>query len=168
MKAIKITLICMGIVVGCIAGSLVLYKALYSQEIAKPFEVNSSDLEQNVLIATQGSDFKNALVSGITKELEEQPIYINVVDVSALPKIKEDEWNALVLINTCESSKLQKHVKDYIARAKKLEKVVLLITSGSGNWKPDNLSIDSITSASKMENVNSFVSEILGHLNALM
>jgi hypothetical protein len=121
-----------------------------------------------VLIASQGSGFKDVLVSGIIENLEKKPIYIKVVDVSALAEIKGDEWNALVLINTCQSSSLQPDVKDYLSRTKKPEHVVLLTTSGSGNWKPEKSPVDSISSASKKENIGLLVAEILKRLNQIL
>ena len=168
MKVVKIGLIVIGSIVGLLIIAAVGYRFLFSQGIAESFEVNSPELTIKVLIASQGSGFKDALVSGIIEDLEKKPIYMNVVDVSALPEIKEDEWNALVVINTCQSGILQPDVKDYLTRIKKPENVVLLTTSGSGNWKPEESPVDSISTASKKKNIGPLVAEILERVEMIL
>ena len=41
------------------------YLVRYSMAPAKPFEVNRTDVREHVLIATQGSAFKDAVVQGV-------------------------------------------------------------------------------------------------------
>jgi hypothetical protein len=43
------------------------YRDTYSQEVAESFEVNSPELETKVLIATQGSEFKEALLMRVNR-----------------------------------------------------------------------------------------------------
>ncbi len=168
MKTVKIGLIVVGSIIGLLIIAAVGYKLLFSQGVAESFEVNNSDLTTKVLIATQGSGFKDALVSGIIEDLKKKAIYMKVVDVSALPEIKENEWNALVLINTCQSGSLQADVKKYLSQTRKPDHVVLLTTSGSGNWKPEKSPVDSISSASKKKNVGPLLAEILKRVKTIL
>jgi len=168
MKIVKIVLIGIVALVVFIFIALSAYKILYSQKVAESFEINRPDLKDKVLIATQGSEFKNALVAGIVENLKQKPLYIKVVDVSALREIKEEEWKAVVLINTCEASRLQSDVQQYLTRAKKLTHTIFLTTSGSGDWKPTNSPIDTITTASRKKHVNSLVAQILGKLDGIL
>jgi hypothetical protein len=167
-KATKIGLIVVGSIVGVLIIAAVGYRLIFSQGVAESFEVNSSDLDTKVLIATQESDFKDALVSGIIEDLEKKPTYIKVVDVTTLSDVKEDEWNVVMLISTCQSSKLQADTTAYLDQAQDLDKTILLITSGSGTWKPENAPIDSISSASRKVNVDSLVVNILNRLNTIL
>ena len=84
-------------------GFLVLYKIRYSMDVARSFEVNDPRLAQRVLIATQGSDFKDAVVQGIVKKLQSRPVYVKVIDVSALPAMEDSTWNAMIIIHTWEN-----------------------------------------------------------------
>lgn len=168
MKVLKIVLIGIGCVIVLIGIALGAYKLLYSQGVAESFEVNSPELKQKVLIATQGSTFKDTLVAGLTEHLEQKPVYIKGVDVSALPEVNEDGWNAVVLIHACESGKLQPDVEKYLGRAKNLNKVVLLTTSGSGTWKTEDFNIDTITTASKKDRVSSLVTDVLTRLDGIL
>jgi hypothetical protein len=136
-KGIKITLIVAGVLVGLCGIVAIGYRVMFTQGVATSFEVNTPDLETKVLIATQGSNFKDGLVSGITEELKIQPVYMKVIDVTALPDIKEEQWNAVVVLSTCQSGALQAQTMTYLRQAKALEKHVVLITSGAGDWKPE-------------------------------
>ena len=168
MKIVKIGAIAVGALLLLALIGAVGYKLIYSQGIAEAFEVNSPELETRVLIATQGSAFKNALVAKVAEELGKKAVYIQVVDVTALPKTKVEGWSALVVINTCESGKMQKDAQNYLTQVKAREKVVLLTTSGSGTWTPEEFAIDSISSASKKESVQSLAAEILKRLELIL
>ena len=107
-------------------------------------------------------------MSDLTEHLGKKPVYIKGVDVSALPEINEDKWNAMVLIHACESRKLQPDVEKYLARAKTLNKVVLVTTSGGGTWKTEDFHIDTITTASKKAQVKPLAAKILKRLDGIL
>ena len=142
------------------------YKFHYSMDIAKSFEVNTPELEHKVLIATQGSKFKDALVAGVVEQLKQGQTYIKVIDVSGLPQVNEAQWNAVVIMHTWEASKPQADAKAYLERVKDLTKVIVLTTSGNGNSKMEG--INAITSASEMSNVPSLVLDIKERIDAIL
>jgi len=164
MKVLKIILIVIGSIIVLLLVTFGIYLLLNIQGEADSFEVGSPELEQKVLITSQGSDFKNALVDSLTTHLKEKPLYVKVVDVSVLGEINEDEWDALVLIHTTQQYKLQPNVKEYPDRAKDLSKVILVTTSGSGEWKTEDYEVDIFTSASKMDELGLLVDNILAYL----
>lgn len=168
MKALKIGIL---VVAGLlVAGALAawIYRDVYSQKVAESFDINSPELDTRVLIATQGSSFKNALVSRITEVLGKKSVYINVIDVSALPEINEDDWQALVLITACQSDEMPAEVNAYLANTRALDRLVLLVTSGSGKWRPEGVRLDSISSASTKAQVGPLATEILRRLETLL
>jgi len=69
-------------------------------DVAESFEVNTPKSEIRVLIATQGSEFKDAVVAGVVDHLKRKGAYIKVIDVSALPQVNENKWNAVVVLHT--------------------------------------------------------------------
>jgi len=168
LKTLKITLIVISSIVVVLLVAFGIYLLMNRQGVIEPFEVNSPALGQKVLIASQGSDFKNAVVESLTQYLREKPVYVNVIDVTALAKVVEDEWDAVVLIHTTERWKLQPDVKAYLDRSEDLSKVVLLTTSGSGKWKTKDFKVDVITSASKMSEINSVLKKIISRLNVIL
>jgi hypothetical protein len=168
MKALKIGIL---IVVGLVViGALVArgYRDFYSQKVAESFDVNSPELDTRVLIVTQGSSFKNALVSRITEELGKKSIYVNVIDVSALPEINEDDWHALVLITACQSDEMPAEVNAYLASTCASDRLTLLVTSGFGKWQPEGVRLDSISSASKKSQVEPLATEILTRVERIL
>jgi hypothetical protein len=168
MKIVKIGLVVVVSLVMLAAIGLAGYKLIYSQGIAEAFEMNSPELETRVLIATQGSAFKDAVVDNVTETLVQKPVYIKIIDVTALPDIQTDQWSALVFITTCQSSELQKDVQTALKQVKTLENVVLLTTSGSGTWAPEEFAFDSISSASRKHKIQPLATEILKRLDEIL
>ena len=165
MKILKVT----GIVFLCIIALMLMgfstyvYKH-YPRKIDS-FAINSSELNNKILIASQGSSFKNALVSDIIEKLENDSIYIKVIDVSHLDDIEEDLWQSIIIINTCIADKLNSTVVQFLNQLKGVKPVVLFVTAGDGRWKPSSISIDAISSASRMNNMKTISREILNQIS---
>lgn len=128
-------------------GTLSWYAWRYSMEPVAGFEVNSDTLKTHVLIATQGSEFKNAVVKNVTDVMAGDPFHFKVVDVSLLGNISEDDWDAIVILHTWEYSSPPASVQDFVGKSKRREKIMVVTTSGSGS-KLDG--VDGISSASKV------------------
>ena len=142
------------------------YSVQHSMEEAKPFEVNDKGLSQRVLIATQGSKFKDVIVQETIGQLKSLPIYIKVVDVGQLTNVNESEWSAIVILHTWEYGKPQKDALDFVQRASSKNKVIVLCTSGSGKEKMEG--IDGITSASWPEEVIDKRDEIVLRVKSIL
>lgn len=142
------------------------YKIHYSMDVVESFEVNSSESKQRVMIATQGSEFKKALVAGIIDHLKQKHAYIKVVDVTTLPQVKEDNWNAVVVLHTWEQFKPPSGVTTYLERVKDMSKVVVLATSGNSTDKIEG--IDAISTASEMADISARTSEINNRLDSIL
>lgn len=143
------------------------YTRTYSMEEAKAFEVHSPNLDKKLLIATQGSDFKNSVTAGIVEQYEMDSIYIKVIDVSDLDNIDPDQFDALVIVHTWENWKPPKVVQSFIEEHNDAKnKMVVLTTSGEGSYKMDN--VDAITGESEVGDAPSFVDRIVERLNPLL
>jgi len=142
------------------------YKFHYSMDVAESFEINTPDLKHRVLIATQGSEFKDTVVAGIVDYLKQRHAYIKVIDVAALPQVNEDKWNAVVVIHTWENWKPQADAKAYLERVKDLNKVIVLTTSGNGDYKIEG--VNAITSASVMTDIPSHILDIKARLDSIL
>jgi hypothetical protein len=149
MKKMRVILI----VIGIIIISLLTARFVFAQGVISQFEINSPDLKQKILIASQESKFKTDLVSSIVNGLKTKDIYIKVIDVTSLTGIVPRDWNSIIIINTCEAGKLQKNVIEFFKKYPDDKRMILVTTSGSGIWKPDDISIDSISSASLNDNI---------------
>jgi hypothetical protein len=147
-------------------GFLAWYKLQYSMGPAKSFEVNAPHSGPSVLIATQGSAFKDAVVAGVVDHLRTRSAYVKVVDVSALPAVNEADWNAIVVIHTWEMGKPQADAQAFVARIASSHKAVVLSTSGRGDFRMEG--IDAISSASKIADVPADVAQITVKVDAIL
>ena len=130
------------------------YKYQYSMDTAKSFEVNTSKLERKLIIATQGSAFKNEITKNIVEFYKPDSIFIKVIDISSLSETDPQNWTALVIMHTWENWKPPIDVKAFIDRTQAYHnKIVVLTTSGQGSFKMKG--IDAITGESKLENTAS-------------
>ena len=168
MKVFKRVLIVIGSLIVLFVLVFGIYLLMNRQSVAEPFEVGSPDSGKKVLIATQGSDYKNLMVDTLTSRLKGEDIYIRVIDISGLSEIDQKDWNAEVIIHTTEGYRLPEVVKEYLGRIENPDEVVLLITSGSGEWKPEECEVDVFTSASKVSDIQEKANSIEKKVNSLL
>jgi hypothetical protein len=143
------------------------YKYEYSMDKVETVQFNSPDLDLKLLIATQGSTFKNKITSNITDYYKNDSIYIKVIDVSQLPEINPINYEAIVLIHTWENWKAPKEVQSFIEQnISNQNKIVVLATSGKGSFKIKE--IDAITGESKLENTTFYSDLIIKKLDDLI
>jgi len=136
-------------------------------ETANEFQVNSPNYIRKLVIATQGSEFKNLVTNEIIDHFKEDSIFIQVIDVSSLPKIQLKDYNAVVLMHTWENWKPPVEVKEFINRTtSEKSKIVILTTSGQGNYKMDG--VDAITGESNLEEIKFFSQKIIDKLSPLL
>lgn len=167
-KILKIGGITLGTLLFLFVLLMGLYKLLNSQGIIESYEVNLKGRGKRVLIATQGSDYKADLVSALIKGLEGQANYIKVIDVTSLDEVDHSDWEAIVLINTCEAGKMQPDAVSFLERVDGRERVVVVTTSGDGGWVPRNDSYDTISTASEKGNIEPVVDTVLARLVGIM
>jgi len=142
------------------------YKLHYSMGVARPFEVNDPHSQPRVLIATQGSEFKDAVVSGVVDHLKKRSAYVKVMDVSGLSGVNDGDWSAIVVLHTWEMRKPQADAKAFVDRVRDMHKIVVLSTSGAGDFKIEG--IDTISSASTIADAPARVAEITKRVDAIL
>jgi hypothetical protein len=140
------------------------YWVHYSMSAAHSFVVNGAG--PRVLIATQGSEFKDAVVAGLIERLKTRDAHVKIIDVSELPATNLSDWSAVVVIHTWEMRKPPTPVKAFIDRVGHNQKLIVLTTSGAGDFKMPG--VDAISSASKMVDVPARVADISAKLDAIL
>ena len=128
------------------------YKFTYSMDVADSYEIRTESSQQTLLIATQGSDFKNSVVQEVITHFKADSININIIDISGLDKIDPNDYNALLLIHTWENWKPPVQIENFIHRTRiNQDKIVVITTSGDGSYHMED--IDAITGESLPENI---------------
>lgn len=134
------------------------YLSVHRMKPVQTYEKGLPSLPRHVLIATQGSAFKDQLVSSLVAHFEKRPAYVKVIDIAQLSGIMEGDWHAIVILHTWEIGKPPAVVKDFVARLAAPGKVVCITTSGSGREKLAG--VDVISSASVIADVPAMLVEI--------
>lgn len=143
------------------------YKFEYSMDKVAESTINTPELERSLLIATQGSEFKNAITNNIVNEFKKDSIFIRIIDISALTQVEARDYSAILLIHTWENWKPPMGIKEFIERTTdQKDKVVVMTTSGEGSSKIKN--VDAITGESKIENVIPFTERAIERLKPLL
>lgn len=143
------------------------YQQQYSMDVIVPYELNTPQMEQSLLIATQGSDFKNKVTQGVVDRYKQDSLYIKVIDISGLGEIDPTDFTAIVVIHTWENWKPPVAVKSFLERtAAQGDKIIVLTTSGEGTYKMED--VDAITGESIIEDAPLFVDEIISRLDPLL
>ena len=96
-------------VLNIIIGGLVLffifsiwYTVQYGMDKVAPFEINNNRLDNRILIATQGSEYKNTIVADVISSFYYDSINIKIIDVHDLEKEEANAWDAIVILHTWE------------------------------------------------------------------
>jgi hypothetical protein len=124
--------------------------------------------DQRVLIATQRSEFKEAVVSRILEDLRKDLCYVKVIDLRGLKDEPTAEYDAVIVVNTCKAWSLSRGASRFVKDFEDKEKVVLLTTAGGGDWMPKSAGVDAITSASKSQKVDPLAHEIVGRVRKIL
>ncbi len=146
---------------------LVWYEHTYSMEVIEPYEINSPRLKKTLLIATQGSHFKDKVTSGLVDSYKTDSIHIKIIDITSLDAVRVKDYNAILIIHTWETWNPPVAVKTFINRTKKYaSKIVVFTTSGDGNYKMEG--VDAITGESVLADVPLYIEKIKMRLNPLL
>jgi len=146
---------------------LIWYQYRYSMDVVEPYEINSPNLKKKLVIATQGSNFKDKLTEGIVNHYASNSVYIKVIDITTLNDIEPKDFDALVIIHTWENWKPPAVVKMFIDRNKTIQdRIVVVTTSGEGSYKMED--VDAIVGASVQEDAPKKVLQIISRLESIL
>lgn len=124
------------------------YTERYGMDKVAPFELNDTSLDSHILIATQGSAYKDRVVADVISSFYYDSIYIKIIDVHELGKETTTDWDAMVILHTWEIGEPPQPVTDFIVNVEDRRKLIVIATSGSGEEGIEG--IDGISSASLM------------------
>tara|TARA_R100000935_G_scaffold15425_2_gene30776 strand:+ start:7667 stop:8152 length:486 start_codon:yes stop_codon:yes gene_type:complete len=143
------------------------YKLTYSMEVAENSGINSPQLATKILIATQGSDFKDAIVTNLINFYKKDSVHLKTIDVTQLRQVKPNEYNAIILLHTWEYGKPPRIVSQFINENSALKnKMIVYATSGAGNNKIEG--IDAMAGESILENASDVSDEVIEKIESIL
>ncbi len=156
-KLLRVIGIIFGSLAGLVLAAFVIYVIIYYPRKAEPFEINTLNPTKKILIATQGSDFKDTLTKVLCDSLKQSSVYIRGIDVGGLAEVNDAEWDRILIINSYIIW-LNKDVDQFITRTRATDKILVFVTSGGADWLPQpEFTVDAITSASKKVYIHNLV-----------
>lgn len=162
----KILVVFLGVMVAFFL-FLLWYQNRYAMDVVTPYSINQISFEKKLLIAMQGSSFKNEVASGIVHYFKSDSIYIQVLDITELQAISPEDFDAIVVMHTWEYGKPPTAVKEFIDRTEMYkDRIVVVTTSGEGSYKMEN--VDAIVGESILEDTPVFVDGIIRRLTPLL
>lgn len=145
-----------------LAVSMIWYDWKYSMDVVPKRSINDPTSDVRLLLATQGSAYKNELIARLTEAVDRN-VYIEIVDVTHLSEVEIEQYDLCVIIHTWEMWKPPKDVRAFISKAKVAEMSFVIGTSGSGDLSIDGL--DGISSASRLADLPSEVEFVMDWIN---
>lgn len=153
-------LVFFGIIALLLAAFAMWYRATYKMEEISAYSVNSEEMPNKIAIATQGSAFKEAVVTNVINQYKKDSVYINVFDISNLATLSFDQYDAIIIIHTWEYGNPPQEVSNFIEAHKAAkDKLIVFSTSGQGINKIEG--IDALSGESILENASDYSDAII-------
>ena len=156
-KWIKIVLWIVATPVAVIGILLLSYIIMNTQGVIAPFEAGSPQSSYKILIASQGSEFKESLVGKIIDQFETPETYFSVIDCTSLQDIRIEDWSAIIIIHTMQIHKMPAKAKKFLDEADDFSNIMLVCTSGGGDEIFTDYDVDAISSASRMNKIPAII-----------
>ncbi len=134
------------------------------------YEVGEELFDTRILLASRDSDFKVEIARRIVEAFRDEPVYVKFIGIKQLTNEDGSDYTAIILMTRCTSWAIDSEVKAFLEKNPELSGIVVLITSGDGDWMPDmeEKKFDAITSASVMAGADSVSEEILEKVRAII
>jgi hypothetical protein len=120
----------------------------------KTVEFGDPGAAARVLIASERSDFKQAVIERVVAGFENEGLFFKIIDLRDLDGASVETYNAVVIINTCVAWQLNPRVTAFLEETNMRGKTVLLTTAGDADWHADAAGVDAITAASSSADVD--------------
>lgn len=138
----------------CQKGQLLPVKHMDPQlPAAKTITALEPVLLKQVLIATETSRFKEALVTQVAEVLcqDRQPLLVKLINLNSLATESIQDYQAIVLVNSCRAWQPSSTVREFLRKLNDTDKkkLVVLTTANSGKCDLGVAGVDAISAASK-------------------
>jgi hypothetical protein len=145
-----------------------IYIVMNWQGVIEPYQVGNPNASMKVLIASQGSEFKEDLSRKIIKKLENDSIYISVIDCTTLKKENAEDWQAILIMHTTKAHKIPRYVSTFLEGLSDYSNLVLISTSGGGDEVITEFEVDAISTASSRSLTDTITGLAISKINNIL
>jgi hypothetical protein len=157
-KWVKVLLWIIATPVSLIVIFMLTYIIMNTQGVIEPFQSGNPHSENKILIASQGSDFKESLVDEIIYAFSNSETFFSVIDCTSLCDVSAEEWDAIIIIHTMQIHKMPAKAKEFLDKKTNCSNIMLVCTSGGGDEIVTKFDVDAISSASRMNEIDPIIS----------
>jgi len=129
---------------------LSVYVIVNWQGVVDPYHIGQKNAKYRILIASQGSEFKYALVDKITNRLNSEDYYLSVTDCTKLDVQDTLEWNSIVIIHASQAHGMPRKARAFLEKLEDHSNVIIVTSSGGGDELISGFGVDAISCASRM------------------
>jgi hypothetical protein len=138
--------------------------ALFSMGGSEPRFYGDESSPHTLLIVTESSDFKDALVNRIVNSLEDY--YISIYPLSSLKDHSASDYSAVIIINTAKIQNIDKDIFNFLDTNSSASNLFIITTQDSLDWEPD-LTVEALSTASLEEDIPELLNEIINWLKRI-
>jgi hypothetical protein len=133
---------------------------IWPQKDLEPAERYDPTAPRRVLLASRASDFKAELVRRIEEELRGDSVYIRRIGIRQLRSAAANQYHAVVIVSTAMAWTLDPRVTDFLQKVRDRSRVILVTTSGGGDWMPEPGDYDALAAASRMDDAARLAAQV--------
>lgn len=150
---------------------LCFFTAIALNAVSAVEEYGNKQSKDRILIAYEKTSFKTALLDSLIDELDNDSVYIKVINHSKkeLDDEKDTSYSVIVIINSGVNSRVRPRVSAWLETVADTEKIILLTTYRDLGWNPRfPKGVDSITSPSKKSVIADLTESISKRISKLL
>jgi hypothetical protein len=108
--------------------------------------------ERRLLIASEFSEFKSAVIQQLTRDLNDDACYLKTIDIGVLGAEPAEAYDSIVILNSLKYFKINSNARSYLDQTPEKQKFVMLVTTGKKGKTVAVDAIDAVSSASTLVN----------------
>ena len=145
-------------------------RRMVPQSDIEAYEVGAEEFGTKILIASRDSDFKVEVAKRLEGSLKDKPVYVRFIGLDHINDEDVSQYSAIIVMTKCIAWDVDRTTEEFLKKNAELSSLVVLFTSGNGDWKPDmeGKKFDAVTSASVLTNAGTIAEEILEKVYAIL
>lgn len=144
------------------------YIVINWQGVIEPYQIGNSNANQKILIASQGSEFKNNLEKELIRLLKNDNTFLSIVDCTTLGHEDAADWDAVIIIHTTQIHGMPEEVRDFLLSSDDLSKILLVTTSGGGDEVVTEFEVSAISTASRLSVTSIITKWLTSRLDSIL
>ena len=132
----------------------------------KEARYGADDAAHRFIFACDSSPFKDQIRERLITEFSATS-QIEVVNIDRLESIEPEKYDLVLIIDSClAGSGFNPSLNKFLERSRENQNIVIFMTSANPEWEFPDSSVDAMTSASNVENVDAVVDQIAQRIDA--